>query len=124
MNRSAVLMLAAVALGAYAIYTALHVPGMLVGPPVPLLLIAFLAQVVSAIIAAVGLATGQRWGGVAVVIFAVCIAGTQLIEVLLGVAPYLRAVFISVVAIVGALLFAAYARRSPGSAAAVPLTTR
>jgi hypothetical protein len=39
------------------------------------------------------------------------IVATQLIEVLLGILPYLRAVLVAVLAIIGALLFAMYTDR-------------
>jgi hypothetical protein len=47
MNRSAASLLLAIVLAGYGIYRALFVPTMLVGPPVPLLLIGFLLQAVS-----------------------------------------------------------------------------
>ena len=78
----------------------------------PLLVICFIAQVVCALAAAIGLWTGQRWAAAAVGLLAASIAATQLIEVLLGILPYLRAVLVAVMAIVAALLLAAYVGRS------------
>jgi len=98
----------------YGIYTALYIPAMLVGPPVPLLLIGFIAEAVFAIAAAVGMWTRQPWASVVVLLLGVSIAATQVFEILLGIVPYLRAVLIAVLAIVGALLLAQYINR-PGA---------
>jgi hypothetical protein len=103
--------LIALVIAGYGVYTAVYLPGMLVGPPMPLLVIAFVAQVACALIAAAGLWTDRPWAPVAVGLFAASIVATQLIEVLLGITPYLRAVLISVLAIVGALLLATYTNR-------------
>ena len=112
-DRSAALPLIAVILAAYGVYTALYVPGMMIGPPAPLLLICFIAQAVFAIAAAVGLWTRQSWAAVLVLLLGASIAATQLVEIVLGIVPMLRAVFIAVLAIVGALLLAAYMNRRP-----------
>ena len=112
MDRSASIALLALVIAVYGVYTALYLPGMLVGPPMPLLVIAFVAQVVCALIAAAGLWTRQTWAVVVVGLLAASIVVTQLIEVLLGITPYLRAVLLSVLAIIGALLLAAYVRRT------------
>ena len=117
MTRSAALSLIAVGLAGYGVYTALYLPAMLVGPPMPLLVICFLAQVVCALAAAIGLWIGQRWAAAAVLLLAASIAATQLIEVLLGILPYLRAVLVAVLAIVAALLFVSYLGRRADSAA-------
>jgi hypothetical protein len=116
-TRSAALSLIAVGLAGYGVYTALYLPAMLVGPPMPLLVICFLAQVVCALAAAIGLWIGQRWAAAAVLLLAASIAATQLIEVLLGILPYLRAVLVAVLAIVAALLFVSYLGRRADSAA-------
>ncbi len=102
-NRSA-LQLVAVVLAAYGIWTALYIPGMLVGPTNPLLLICFVLQAAAALLAAVGLWQNQSWAAVAVMLLGGAIAATQLVEVLLGILPYLRAVVVAVLAIVGAWL--------------------
>jgi hypothetical protein len=88
---------------------------MLVGPPVPLLLIGFLLQAVSGLAAGVGLWRGASWAPLAVVVLGVSAAGTVLIEAfVLGIVAYLRALLEAVVAIVAALLIGRYveARRS------------
>jgi hypothetical protein len=100
-------------LAAYGVYTALYLPGMLIGPPAPLLLVCFIAQAVFAIAAAVGLWTKQSWATVCVLVLGASIAATQLVEILLGIVPMLRAVFIAVLAIVGALLLTAWVNRRP-----------
>jgi len=106
----------AIALAAYGIYTALFLPAMLVGPPVPLLLLGFSLQAVLAIVAAVGVWTGRSWAGVAVVVLGVSIAATQLFEVILGIVPYLRAIAVAFLAIIGAVVMAAFIGRQSGAA--------
>jgi hypothetical protein len=110
MPRQSVLQLVAVVLAAYGIWTALYIPAMLVGPTNPLLLICFVLQVVAALLAAVGLWGDQGWAATAVLVLGAAIAATQLIEVLLGILPYLRAVVVAVLAIVGALLLVRFIR--------------
>lgn len=105
--------LIALILAGYGVYTALYVPGMLVGPSTPLLLICFIAQAVFAIAAAVGVWGDQRWAAAPVLLLGASIAATQLIEILLGIVPMLRAVLIAVLAIVGAVVLAAYLRGRP-----------
>ena len=109
-SRSAALPLIALVLAGYGIYTALYIPAMLVGPPTVLLLICFLAQAVCAIAAAVGVWSDQRWAAAAVLLLGFSIAATQLVEILLGIVPMLRAVLIAVLAIVAAFVLAAYLR--------------
>jgi len=117
-TRFQTLSLLAVVLAGYGVYTALYLPAMLVGPPMPLLVICFIVQVVSALGAALGLWSGQRWCAAMVLLLGASIAATQLVEVLLGVLPYLRAVLVAVLAIVGALLLAAYIDRGTTASAA------
>jgi hypothetical protein len=112
-DRSAALPLIAVVLAAYGVYTALYIPGMLVGPPAPLLLICCIAQTLFALAAAVGLWTKQSWAAVLVLLLGASIAATQLVEIGLGIAPMLRAVFIAALALVAALVLMAYAKRQP-----------
>ncbi|MEO8603975.1 MAG: hypothetical protein ABI629_15475 [bacterium] len=112
MNRSAILLVLALGLAGYGVYTALFIPAMLIGQPVPLLLIGFLAQVVCALVAAAGLARDRAWAGLVVLLFAASVAATQVAEgFILQIVPYLRAVFIAAAAIVGALFVAAYVGR-------------
>ena len=85
---------------------ALYIPRILIRPPTPLLLICFVLQVVAAVLAAIGLWQGHGWAAAAVLVLAAAITATQLVEILLGIVPYLRAVLLSVLAIVAALLLA------------------
>lgn len=117
MNRSVALPLLALALAVYGVYTALYLPAMFVGPPMPLLVICFIAQVVLALAAAVGTWSGRRWAAPVLLLLGASIAATQLIEVLLGILPYLRAVLVGVLAIIGALVLAAYITRAAEPAA-------
>jgi hypothetical protein len=111
-SRSTVLPLIALGLAAYAVYTAVYLPSMLIGPPMPLLVVAFVLQVVCAVIASAGVWSRRSWAARAVGLLSASIVATQLIEVLLGILPYLRAVLVAVLAIIGALLFAMYADRA------------
>ena len=112
-NRSVASPLLALVVGGYGVYTAVYIPAMLVGPPAPLLLIGFLAQVACALAAAVGLWTDRSWAGVALIVLGGSIAATQLFELLLGVVPVIRALVIAVAAIVAALLLAGWIRTAP-----------
>lgn len=113
MNRTTLLLLVAIVLLGYGIYMALYIPAMLIGPPVPLLLIGFIAQAVFAIAAGLGIWTRQSWASVVVLLLGISIAATELFEILMGIVPYLRAVLIAVLAIIGALLLAQYMNRNP-----------
>ena len=111
-DRSTALLLIAVALAGYGVYIAGYVPGMLVGHPVPLLLIGFVLQAVCAFAAAVGVWRRQPWAAGVVVLLGVIIAATWLIEAfVLGIVAYLHALLVAVLAIVVALIIAAYVRR-------------
>ena len=117
-DRSTALLLIAVALAGYGVYTAAYVPAMLVAPPVPLLLIGFVLQVVCALAAAIGVWRGRPWAAGAVVLLGVSIVATALIEgFVLGIVAYLRALLVAVLAIVVAMVIAAYVnqRRGPVS---------
>jgi hypothetical protein len=112
MNRSTTLLLIAVGLAVYGVYVASYVPAMLVGPPVPALLIGFVLQAVCALAAALGVWRGGRWAVGAVVLLGLSIAGTWLFEgFILGIVAYLRAVLVAVIALVVTLMIAAYVKR-------------
>jgi len=117
MDRTTALLLIAVGLAGYGVYTAAYVPAMLVGPPMPFLLIGFVLQVVCALAAAIGVWRGRRWAASAVLLLGASIAATALIEGFLGVVAYLRALLVAVLAIVTAMIIAAYVnqRRGPVS---------
>ena len=111
-TRSTTLLLIAVALAGYGVYVASYVLGMLVGPPVPALLIGFVLQAVCALAAALGVWRGQRWATGAVVLLGVCIAGTWLFEgFVLGIVAYLHALLVAVIALSVTLPIAAYVNR-------------
>jgi hypothetical protein len=112
MNRSATLLVIAVALAGYGVYVASYVPAMLVGPPVPALLIGFVLQAVCALAAALGVWRRGRWAAGAVVLLGVSIAGTWLFEgFVLGIVAYLHALLVAVIAIITTLVIAAYVNR-------------
>lgn len=115
-DRATVLLLIALGLAGYGVYTAAYVPAMLIGHPVPLLLIGFVLQAVFALAAAVGVWRGWPWASAAVLLLGVSIAATWLIEAfVLGIVAYLHALLIAILAIVVALLIAAYVRREHGA---------
>jgi hypothetical protein len=108
-ERSATLLLIAVTLAGYGIYRALFIPGMLVGPPVPLLLVGFLLQAVFGIVAGVGVWRRARWAAATVVLLGASIAATALVEgFILWIVAYLGALLKAVAAVVLSLLIAAY----------------
>ena len=111
-DRSTARLLIAVVLAGYGLYIATYVFAMLLGEPVPLLLIGFVLQAGCALAAAFGVWRGQRWAAGAVVLLGVCIAATWLIEgFVLGIVAYLHALLVAVLAIVVALVIAAYVNR-------------
>jgi hypothetical protein len=109
MNRTTTLRLIAVALAGYGVYAASYVLPMLVGPPMPVLLVAFVLQAVCALAAAFGVWRNQRWAAGVVVLLGVCIAVTWLFEgFILGLVAYLRALLVAVIAVILALAVARY----------------
>ena len=120
-DRSMVMLLIAVALAGYGLYIAAFVPGMLVGPPVPLLLIGFVLQAVFGLAAAFGVWRGQHWAAAATVLLGLSIAATSLVEAfVLGIVAWLHALLVAILAIVITLMVAAYIQRGP----AVPVDRR
>jgi hypothetical protein len=112
MKRSTARLLIAVALAVYGVYIASYVPAMLVGAPVPALLICFVLQVVCALAAALGVWIGARWAPVAAVLLGVSIAGTWLFEAfVLGIVAYLYALLVAVAALVVTVIIAVYVSR-------------
>ena len=112
MNRSTTLILIAVALAGYGVYAASYVAAMLVGSPVPALLIGFLLQAACALAAALGVWRGRRWAAVAVVLLGVSIAVTWLLEgFILGIVAYLYALLVAAVALLTTLVIAGYVNR-------------
>ena len=114
-DRSGALLLIAVALAVYGVYIAGYVPAMLLGHPVPLLLIGFVLQAVCALAAAYGVWRRQPWAAAVVMLLGVSIAATWLVEgFVLGLVAYLHALLVAVLAIVIALVIAAYVNRQHG----------
>ena len=84
---------------------------MLVGPPVPLLLIGFLLQAVFGILAGLGVWRGAHSAPLVVLLLGASIAATALVEgFVLWIVAYLYALLEAVAAIVMSLLIAAYVR--------------
>jgi hypothetical protein len=107
------LILAVVLLG-YGLYRALYVPGLIVASDA-LLLVLFVLQAVSGIVAGVGVARRAAWAPVAIVVLGVSVAATAFIEgFVLGIAPWLFALLRAVLAVVLALVAAAYVRNADG----------
>jgi hypothetical protein len=116
MNRSTTLLLIVVALAGYGVYAASYVPAMLVGSPVPVLLIGFVLQAVCALAAAFGVWRGGRWAAGAGVLLGVSIAGTWLFEAfILGMVAYLPALLVAAIALIVTLVIAAYLNRQGSS---------
>ena len=110
MNRSPLLLVIVVALVGYGLYRALYIPGMLIAPPAPGLLVGFLLQAMFGIVAGVAVAVGAFWAPVLIVLLGVSVAATALIEGVLGLIPYLRMLLEAIVAIVLALVLAGYVK--------------
>jgi hypothetical protein len=114
-DRSAALLLIAVALAGYGVYIAGYIPGMLIGRPMPLVLICFVLQVVLAFVGAVGVWRGQQWAAGVVVALGGSIAATWLIEAfVLGIVAYLHALLVAGLAVVVAVVVAGYVKRQHG----------
>ena len=115
-DRSTALLLIAAALAGYGVYILGYVPAMLLGQPVPLLLIGFVLQVVCAFAGAVGVWRRQSWAAGVVVLLGLSVAATWLIEgFVLGIVAYLHALLVAVVAVVVALIIAAYVNYRDGA---------
>jgi Flp pilus assembly protein TadB len=70
---------------------------------------------VCALVAAVGVGRGQAWAAGVVLLLGGSIAATWLIEgFVFGIVAYLHALLVAVLAIVGALVIAAYVNRKDG----------
>ncbi len=109
MDRDLVPRVIAVVLAGFCVYSALFVPSLLAGPVSPALLIGTIGKAALAGAAAVGVWTGRRWAGAAIVATGVTTAALWIVEgFVLGLVAYLYAVFVAVVAIVLALVAAAF----------------
>jgi hypothetical protein len=110
-NRSTALLLIAITLLGFGIYRALYLPGMLVDPQVPLLLIAFFLQAASAIAAGIGVWRRASWATLAIGLLGASIVATALIELLLGVIAALRALLDAGVAVLLTILISTFVRK-------------
>ena len=108
MNRDTPLILVAVALIAFGIYRALYLPGMLAGPSTPLLFVGFLLEAAFGIAAGIAVWRGAGAAPLLIVLVGASIALTALIEIALGVVPWLYALLAAVVALVVAVVLARY----------------
>ena len=111
MNRSTALLLIAITLLGFGIYRALYLPGMLVDPQVPLLLIAFFLQAAFAIAAGIGVWRRASWATLAIGLLGASIVATALIELLLGVIAALRALLDAGVAALLTILIITFVRK-------------
>jgi hypothetical protein len=112
MNRGPVVALIAIGLGLYGIYIASFLPGLFVGPAMPLMIVGFGLQAVAGVLAAIGVWMGFAWGPVAVVVLGVAIAFTSLSEAfLLGIVSADHALAVSLAGLLITILLAAYLRR-------------
>lgn len=112
-NRSAVLMLLALLVGCFGIYAALNGIALLFGGGTPLLTVAFLAEGILGLVAAYGIARAEPWASPVVLLLAVIIGAVALVNAfVLGILPWLYALFIAIAAIVMALIIAAALGRS------------
>jgi hypothetical protein len=114
-NRSTALLLIAIALAGFGIYRALYLPGMFVAPQVPLLLVGFLLQAVFGIAAGVGVWRCARWAPLAIGLLCASIVATALIEVIIGIIAYLRALLDAGVSIVVTIFLIRYVSDQDGA---------
>ena len=113
LERRPALLLIAIALAAFGAYRALYAVAMLPAPASILMLLAFSAQAVLAIFAAMGVWRQQRWAAAVLLGLGASIAVTALLEAfVLGIIPWLIALVVAIAAIAGALSLGAYVGRS------------
>ena len=113
MDRATVLRLIAIALIAFGVYRALYLPGMLIDPKLPLLLMVFL-QAVFGIVAGVGVWLRASWAALAVVLLGASVVATALVELVLGLSAALRALLEAGVAVLLTVLIVTFLRNGGG----------
>ena len=107
MSRNGIVVAVAIALVLYMLYAASYVPPLVVGPPAPLLLVAFVLQALTAGIAAIGVWNRTAWAPAATIALGVVIAVTELVEGYgLGIISYNHALAVAVLAL-GVTIFVA-----------------
>ena len=110
-NRSTTLLLLALLVAGFGVYSGLNGIALLFGGGPPLLMLTFLAQGVLGLTAAYGIARAESWAPAVVLVLAALVAATALVEALVfGILPWLYALFIAILAIVLALIIGAVAR--------------
>jgi hypothetical protein len=110
-NRSTALLLIAIALVGYGIYRALYLPGMLVDPQVPLLVVVFSLQALFGSAAGVAVWRRASWAPRAGGLVGAGLVATALIEVFVGVIAALRALLDAGLAILLSILLISFVRR-------------
>jgi len=111
-DRPTARLLIAVALLGYGVYCTSLVFGMLFGAASLLLLVGFVCQALFAFVAAFGVWGGQHWAASVVVMLGISIAATWVFEgFVLQIVGYLYALLVAFLAIVLALVLAAFLRR-------------
>src|SRR5579872_2158393 len=97
MKRTAADILITVVLAAYGVYAASYIPGLLVAPVPPILLIGKLLEAVFAIAAAAGVWSGRGWASNTILALGLTIAAMWLIEAfVLGIVAWLQALAVAV----------------------------
>jgi len=105
MRRTPADILITVVLAAYGLYAASYIPGLLVAPVPPILLISRILEAVFGFAAAVGVWNGERWAPLAILALGLTIAVMWLVEAfVLGIVAYLNAL---AAAVIVAILFMA-----------------
>ena len=98
----------------YALYSASFVPGMVVAPAVPILLIGAIAKTALAFACGIGIWMGRSWAPALVVLTGIVVAVLWLIYgFVIGIVAYLYGIAMATVAILVALFVAAYVRLKP-----------
>jgi hypothetical protein len=106
-----VLRVIAVGFFLYALYTASFVPGMLVAPVYPVLLIGTIAKTVLAFACGIGIWMGRSWAPALVVLTGIVIAVLWLFYgFVLGIVAYLYGIAMAVAAVLVAMILAVYVR--------------
>lgn len=107
-NRSATLLLLALLVGGFGIYAALNGIALLAGGGTPLLAVTLLVQGLLALAATAGIARAESWAASVVLVLALLVGATALVEAfVLGILPWLYALFIAIAAIALALVIGA-----------------
>src|SRR5690242_15558487 len=93
MRRTPADIIITVVLAAYGLYTASYIPGLVVAPVPPILLIGRILEAVFGFASAFGVWTGTRWAPLTILALGLTIALMWLIEAfVLGIVAYLNAV--------------------------------